>query len=84
LLNDKAQVSKNLWAIAVKLIKDNNSNNISIGDSVKHRFRDGYSIGVVERIEDGVNAVCWVDFDQKVLGKKHLTICTKFDIVKVN
>ncbi len=61
---------------------DNNSIRISVGDSVKHRHREKYPIGTVAKIEDGCNAICWVDFGELVLGKAHLTICTKYDIVK--
>lgn len=60
---------------------DNNLNNIVVGDIVKHRHRD-YPIGTIIKIEDGCNAVCWVDFGEKVLGKTHLTICVKQDIIK--
>ena len=62
---------------------DINQVEINVDDSVKHRFRPKYPIGKVTRIEDGINAVCWVDFGELVLNKKHLTICSKFDIIKV-
>lgn len=61
---------------------DNMENPINIGDTVKHRFRPTYPIGTIVKIEDGCNAVCWVDFEQSVLNKKHLTICIKTDIIK--
>jgi len=60
---------------------DYNLNKVNIGDTVIHRFRD-YPKGTVIRIEDGCNAVCWVDFNETVLGKKHLTICSKEDLIK--
>ena len=60
---------------------DYNLKTVDIGDSVTHRWRD-YPTGKVVKIEDGCNAVCWVDFNQTVLGKKHLTICVKTDIIK--
>lgn len=61
---------------------DNKQNTVSVGDTVRHRFRPNYPIGTIVKIEDGRNAVCWVDFEQIGLGEKHLTICTKMDIVK--
>ena len=63
-------------------MEDNNGNNIIIGDTVNHRFRPDYPTGTVEKIEDGCNAVCWVDFNQTLSDKKHLTICCKTDIIK--
>ena len=62
---------------------DYNLNDIKLNDSVKHRFKPNYGIGEVIKIDDGCNAVCWVDFGELVLGKKHLTICIKTDIIKV-
>ena len=61
---------------------DNEKNPINVGDMVKHRFRPNYPMGKIVKIEDGCNAVCWVDFGQMVLSKKHLTICAKMDILK--
>lgn len=61
---------------------DNIENPINIGDIVTHRFKPNYPTGRVVKIEDGCNAVCWVDFEQVVLNKKHLTICIKTDIIK--
>ena len=63
-------------------MRDSIGNIININDNVKHRFRPNYSIGKVVKIEDGCNAVCWVDFGEKVLNKKHLTICIQKDIIK--
>lgn len=60
---------------------DNNNNTITIGDVVKHRFRN-YPDGKIEKIASGCNAVIWVDFGEMVCGKKHLTICSKEDLVK--
>ena len=50
-------------------MRDSIGNIININDNVKHRFRPNYSIGKVVKIEDGCNAVCWVDFGEKVLNK---------------
>lgn len=61
---------------------DSEQNIINVGETVKHRFRPNYPEGKVVRIEDGCNAVCWVDFEQEVLHKKHLTICTGRDLIK--
>jgi hypothetical protein len=63
-------------------MEDYKSNNIEVNDSVGHRFRPDYPMGKIVKIEDGCNAVCWVDFGQLVSGKKHLTICIKSDIIK--
>lgn len=63
---------------------DSNKNKIEIGDLVQHRKQPKYPIGIVEKIEDGCNAVCWVDFNHLVSNKKHLTICCKDDIIKQN
>ena len=63
-------------------MEDYNKNHISTEDTVKHRFRE-YPIGKVIKIEDGCNAVCWVDFGEKVLDKQHLTICISSDINKI-
>lgn len=64
-------------------MEDNNSITVEIGDTVKHRYRD-YPPGIIIKLLDGCNAVCWVDFGEKVMGKTHLTICISTDIVKVN
>lgn len=61
---------------------DNEQNTVSIGDKVKHRHRPDYPIGTIVKIEDGCNAVCWVDFEELVFNNKHATICTKMDIIK--
>ena len=61
---------------------DNNNIEIKEGDSVNHRFRN-YPIGKISKIQDGCNAVCWVDFGEKILNKTHLTICTKDDLIKI-
>lgn len=55
---------------------------IIIGDSVTHRFRPQYPKGKIMKIDDGCNAVCWVDFGELVLDKPHYTICSKFDLIK--
>jgi hypothetical protein len=60
-------------------MKDNNLKEVKVNDFVKHRFRD-YPKGKIVRIEDGCNAVCWVDFGVLVSGKQHLTICCQYDI----
>jgi hypothetical protein len=63
-------------------MKDNNLKEVKVGNFVKHRFRN-YPKGKIERILDGCNAVCWVDFGETVSGKKHLTICGQFDIISL-
>jgi hypothetical protein len=55
------------------------SKDIKIGTTVKHR-RQNYPIGKVEKIEEGCNAIYWVDFNQTICGKKHLTVCCSLDI----
>ena len=63
-------------------MEDYKLNVIKVGDPVKHRFKPNYPIGKIVKIEDGPFAVCWVDFNQTILDKKHLTICIKTDIIK--
>ena len=63
---------------------DVNDNEIKIGDKVKHRHQSKYSDGIIIRIEDGCNAICWVNFGVLMMGKPHLTICSKYDIIKID
>jgi hypothetical protein len=66
----------------MEIAHDNNNDTITIGDVVKHRFRN-YPNGTIEKIASGCNAVIWVDFGETVCNQKHLTICSKIDIIKV-
>jgi len=57
---------------------DNNGKTVAVGDTVKHRWRD-YPNGVIQRIDDGCNAVAWADF-----GREFPTIIISSDIVKID
>ena len=61
---------------------DSNQIKVSSGDFVLNKHRSDYPIGIIEKIEDGCNPICWVDFKQTISNKKHLTICCQSDIIK--
>ena len=52
-------------------------NTFKVGQVVRHRHRSLYPSGTVKRVEEGCNAIYWVDF-----GCEFLTICTSLDITE--